>query len=309
MSYKAKIIKDSISPAGVRLVTMELTYPRFIHPEFMTHRSFARNASSSRAIPISNLVEDAINNPAGPISWGANQPGMQAARELMGAGLIIAQDAWLKARDAAVEQARILANVGAHKQIVNRLLEPFTHIRVVVTATEWSNFFALRRHPDAQPEMKYLADLMWEAMQASKPALRQPGQWHLPYIEEEDWDNALTSPDETLDTDPEAIKTLLKISTARCARVSYRLHDGAPSTIEKDLALYDRLVGANPKHASPAEHQATPDQEKYSVVNDLAETRIDPPNWRNPHLHGPFVGWVQHRKLLPDENIKTYSGE
>lgn len=296
MPFSAKVITDSLSPDGVRLTTLEISYPRFIHSEFMTHRMFARNASSSRAIPITKLIEDAIHNPVVPVHWGVNEPGMQATRELMGAGLVIAQDAWLKARDAAVEQARILASAGAAKQITNRLLEPFTHIRVVVSATEWANFFALRRHRDAQPEMKHLADLMWVAMQESTPRALAHGQWHLPYVTEQDYDDAMAAPNETLDSDPGGIETLIKISTARCARVSYRLHDGSSSTLEKDLALYDRLVGVNPKHASPAEHQATPDT--------LAHMNL----WARPHLHGPLRGWVQHRKLLPDENATSAQG-
>jgi hypothetical protein len=279
MPFEAKIVCDSISPALIRLTTLELRYPRFIHAEVMTHRAFARNASSSRAIPVERLIQDALEEPALPIHWGQNQAGMQARGELDEAGRSIVQAAWLQARDAAVAQARIMAAQGAHKQLVNRILEPFTHIRVVITATEWANFFALRRHADAQPEIRHLADLMWVAMQTSQPVDLRPGEWHLPYV----------TANEALD-----VEHALKVSTARCARVSYRLHDGKPTTLEKDLALYETLVGADPKHASPAEHQATPD-DQYLMGQ-----------WHRPALHGPFNGWVQHRKMLPNENISIY---
>jgi hypothetical protein len=171
-----------------------------------------------------------------------------------------------------------MALVGAHKQIVNRLLEPFAHIRVVVTATEWENFYKLRRHPDAQPEIKALADAMWEAHQASTPKKLEAGEWHLPYVtagEYVGYDDA----------------TLLKISTARCARVSYVAPGESTASVEKDLELYDRLVGSEPVHASPTEHQATPDKiEETGAFNQLC--------WINPQLHGNFVGWCQHRKLM-----------
>jgi hypothetical protein len=286
MPFQVKVISDSISPARIRLTTLELRYPRWIHSEILTHRMFARNASSSRAIPVEKLIQDALEDPAMPIHWGRNQSGMQAREELVGMGLEITRASWLRARDAAVEQARLMAAQRAHKQIVNRILEPFTHIRVVITATEWANFFALRRHADAQPEIKHLADLMWTAMQASKPTSLKPSQWHLPYVE--------THERETL-----SLSSALKISTARCARVSYRLHDGRASTLEQDMLLYDSLVASNPKHASPAEHQATPDRLLIGLTGM-------PILWAKARQHGPFVGWVQHRKTLPDENIQTY---
>jgi hypothetical protein len=295
LPFEVKIIRDSISPAGIRITTFELYYPRFIHAEFMTHRKLCRNASSSRAIPVSKLIQDALDRPAMPIHWGKNQPGMQANEELTGHDLFMAKEAWLQGRDRAVEIARTMMLMGVAKQIVNRILEPFTHIRVVVTATDWANFYALRRHPDAQPEMKHLADLMWDAQQASKPWLLKPGQWHLPYIEERDWDHYNSAPDETLYTDPGAINSLLMISTARCARVSYRLHDGRETSWVEDEALYQRLVGGHPKHASPSEHQATPD------IGSEAR-------WLQPELHGPFTGWIQHRKTIPGENIDFYEG-
>jgi thymidylate synthase ThyX len=206
-----------------------LRYPRFIHSEFMTHRAFSRNASSSRAIPVERLMADVENDPAMPIHWGSNKPGMQAGDELDSKAKQNAKCVWEVAREQTIIQARKMAAIGAHKQIVNRILEPFAHINVLVTATEWDNFFALRDHPDAQPEIQALAKVMREARDESVPV---EDDMHSPYHD-----------------DP-------KRSAARCARVSYLTHEGKEPTYDQDMALFERLAHANPMHSSPMEHQA-----------------------------------------------------
>lgn len=276
----AEIVADSISAEGVRLTTLQLRYPRWIHSELMTHRVFSRNASSSRAVPVHRLIDDIERDPAVPLFWGRNQPGMQAAAELNGDDRDRAGDAWHCALQAALTWAREIASAGAHKQIVNRVLEPFSHINVVVTATEWSNFFTLRRHDDAEPHIRVLADRMFEAMTASVPKLLLPGDWHLPYVT--DWTQPVGAP----------IDAPVRASVARCARVSYLTHDGRVPDIVDDLALYDRLVASAPLHASPAEHQATPDRMRWS-------------GWETPALHGNLRGWIQFRKTLRGENADT----
>ena len=299
MTITAKIIADSVSQMGVRLTTMQLRYPRIVHSEFMTHRMFSRNASSSRAIPVERLIQDVMDDPAMPVFWGKNQPGMQAAEELEGRVLHSVKSHWLMARDTAVYHARMMVADGAHKQIVNRLLEPWCHINVVVTATDWSNFFALRRHPDAQPEMRALADAMWEAREASAPKLLVPGQWHLPYVQISDMCNRW-------DVDPGTIvpahvwDEAIKLSVARCARVSYLTHEGKPPNVVDDLRLYDRLIGSTPLHASPAEHQATPD----TCATTLADSKYGIIAWQNLHQHGNLHGWRQYRKMLPNECVR-----
>lgn len=267
MSALAKVVADSISPSDKRITTMQLMYPRFIHAEFMTHRVFSRNASSSRAIPVAKMIEQVRTNPAMPIHWGKNQPGMQANEQLTGQALENAQDGWTRAAWLASNIAEEMMTAGCHKQVVNRILEPFQFIHVVVTATEWDNFFELRAHKDAQPEIQALAVAMREAMDASVPARLGYGQWHLPYVR----DSEIGVYD---------IDTLRKISSARCARVSYLTHDGKKPDIDRDIELYERLVGSRPIHASPTEHQAMPAVE--------ADARYS----------GNFQGWVQHRKLI-----------
>lgn len=281
--FSARILADSMNEYGDMLTTMELVYPRFIHPEFMTHRDFSRNASSSRAIPSMQLIEQVRHAPVYPIHWGKNQPGMQASEELKGEELQYAIEQWrLAAINASHSAERLLLGTHAHKQVVNRILEPFLPIRVVVSSTRWDNFFGLRRHPDAQPEIRYLADLMFKARERSTPRLLMKGEWHLPYVTSEEV--ALLG-----------IEIAIQVSVARCARVSYRLHNGRSTTVEEDQRLYQRLVGSDPKHASPAEHQATPDSCWFGGLFGRW--------WKNRKMHGNFNGFIQYRKTLLNERI------
>lgn len=277
MTISAIIVADSVARQGKRLTTMQLRYPRFIHSELMTHRVFSRNASSSRAIPVERLIADVMRDTAMPIHWGKNQKGMQAHEELDATERSRGRAMWRTARNRAIEQAERLHGLGAHKQIVNRLLEPFSHINVVITATAWDNFFALRRHPDAQPEIHALADRMFEAMADSEPVPLKAGEWHVPYV--------LQSEKEQIYPGMATSTAIVKLSVARCARVSYFTHEGKPPNIAEDLALYERLVGGVPLHASPAEHQARPDTFVHW-------------GWENVELHGNFEGWIQFRKEL-----------
>lgn len=275
----AKIIEDSISSEGVRLTTLQLTYNRYIHGELMTHRVFSRNAMSSRAVPVAKMIEQVRNDPAMPIHWGANQPGMQAHQQLEGAALAAAKEEWLTAARQAANRAEAMQALGLHKQVANRALEPFQWMHTIVTATEWANFFELRDHPDAQPEMRELAVQVRLAMNGSVPTLLKMNEWHLPFVSAEERGNLTMS-----------FATLCKLSAARSARVSYMTHDGKTPDLEKDLALYERLVGSKPLHASPIEHQATPDCRKH--------TSLLPEDWQGAGLHGNFIGWCQYRKII-----------
>lgn len=245
----AKIIADSISPSGDRITTMQIKFHRFVLAEFNTHRKFSRNFSSSRAIPTKKLLEQVRNEPAEPVWWGKNQAGMQANEELDNVTKARANVQWRRAAYQAANMAEQLAEIGAHKQIVNRLIEPFLYVEGIVTSTEWDNFFTLRCHPDAQPEIQALAYKMRDALESSTPKPLPSGHWHLPYIRREDWDGI---GDNTLNFWVE----LAKVSAARCCRVSYLKHDGTPATVEEELALFQRLAGGEPIHASPLEHQA-----------------------------------------------------
>lgn len=268
---KAKIILDSISPTGIRLTTLQLRYHRYIHGEFMTHRVFSRNASSSRAIPVKTMLKQVWNDPAMPVAWGANQAGMQARNELKGHKLAIAKFAWKTGAKLACLVAWSMNKIGLHKQIANRVLEPWQFIHVIVTATEWSNFLELRDHPDAQPEIGVLAKEIKKAIENSTPNKLDFHQWHLPYVSKEE---------------KELYGTMkcLKFSTARCARVSYLTHDGKLPNLDKDVILHDILVESNPIHASPTEHSACPEY-----------------NYQN--FYKNFKGWSQYRQVVEDRII------
>jgi hypothetical protein len=268
VSYEAKIIADSISPDGVRLTTLQITFPRFILAEFNTHRMLSRNSASSRAIPVKKRIEAVLTDPFVPEKFGRNQKGMQAHKEPISEhNTEEAEIAWRYAARLAIHYTRRLDKLGVHKQWSNRLLEPFSWHTVVVTATDWDNFFHLRCHPDAQPEFQKIAEMMRDVMEASTPQTVISPDWHLPY------------------TDPYAWfvpgnKHAALVSAARCARVSYLTHDGKLDP-EADLALATKLLAVG--HMSPFEHPATP-----------MDTATE--------YYGNFKGWMQYRKLIPGEN-------
>ena len=299
MSYASKILADSISPRGDRLTTFEVTFPRMVLPEFNTHRVFSRNSASSRAIPVIKQLRFVLEDPFVPSDFGENQPGMQASQNLSGDKEAAARGQWLKARDDAVDnvislltskdfgppgggvQARFEALAEAleskqtspewlnvHKQLTNRLLEPFMWHTVIVTATEWDNFWHLRTHADAQPEIREIACRMKEQLESAVPAERSEEEWHLPLTD---------------DLGPDVpIEKALRISVGRCARVSYLTHAGTRD-YEADVTLHDRLLESG--HLSPFEHQALP------VPADRGDA------WC-----GNFKGWCAYRKSIPGES-------
>ena len=235
----AKVIADSIYN-GNRLITLELEYPRYIHAEFMTHRVFSRNAQSSRAIPVATMIKKVRDSEWYPI-FMKNQKGMAAAEELSGVELTKAQHIWQMSKLEACKYAERYAELGVHKQVANRLLEPFSTIKVIVSATEWDNFFSLRISPAAQQEICILAWRIRAAMDCSTPVKVDVCNWHLPYIYESE---------QHLD-----LELIKKISVARCARVSYLNHDSQLDHA-KDIELFNQLKTS--RHLSPFEHVATP---------------------------------------------------
>jgi thymidylate synthase ThyX len=292
MSITAKIIADSIAPCGKRLTTYELVYPRFIHSELMTHRVFSRNAASSRAIPIEKMNKRILENPAEPVFWAANQKGMQAEVELDEAGKEAARDRWLAACASAVHHSREMAKLGIHKQVANRLTEPFQHMVTLVSATEYANFFALRAHPAAQQEFQVLAKAMLRLFLDNKPTALGPGEWHLPYIRTEDRLEAMTmAGDFTQSLEQKArigLEIVKKVSVGRCARTSYLNQDGVRALAD-DVSLHDRLLNdvdkGDPGHFSPFEHIAR------AEMHDIPS--------------GNFSGFTQYRKTFRNENFTT----
>lgn len=335
MAYATKILADSISEAGDRLTTMEVTFPRLVLAEFNTHRVFSRNSASSRAIPVAKQLRRVLDDPFVPEKFGRNQAGMQSFAWLDGLKHDEALRIWLRNRDRAAtgtfelllgerlsgevfgydferEFASIdMLNAGfdeairlldpkhraedladteildVHKQITNRGLETYMWHTVIVTATEWSNFFALRAHENAQAEIRSIAEEMLGLYEVNQPNLVRDRQWHLPLIQPEEHDGVFEFSEEAR-----------KISAARCARVSYLTHDGKrdPSV---DLTLYARLV--NDGHMSPLEHVATPfryNETGFKINERGVEFRAE----RTPAWSGNFHGWKQFRKFIPHED-------
>lgn len=275
----ATIIADSITDGGCRLTTWELTYPRKIHSEFLTHGMLRRNSASSRAIPAKTLRERVLAAPVIPVHWGQNQKGMQADAEV--ADTATAEKWWRDSLAVAAQSHRRGEELGLHKQIINRVIEPWMPITIIMSATDIANFFHQRNHKDAEPNMRVLARLMHELYHEYMPTYIAPGGWHIPFVDTSDIEVA-TSTEE-----------LLKISVGRCARVSYLTHNGVRDKVE-DIALHDRLArtaseGIDPMHASPFEHQAQALHPRR-YANAIQPVRI-----------GPFEGWKQYRKMFERE--------
>lgn len=326
----ARVVADSISPQGQRITTFELEYPRIIHSELMTHRLFSRNAMSSRAIPIEKMIKQVQDDPAMPVKFGKNQPGMQDAGDhnqlilefTLGSdgvakNMKYTPEQWYaKAGLVASHFAKGFSTAGYHKQIANRLLEPFQRMKTVLTATDFENFWWLRVDKDADPTIFALAEAMKKAFDESGPEPLEPGQWHTPYVDHvyefEDIDDkecavfvgycVLDEDDKPVMLTEEEAKA---ISASCCAQVSYRVLN---NTKDKALDIYEKLLSGNKVHASPFEHVCTP--MIHASCDELGEGRFA---WEDGVTHvdrkgrfwsGNLRGWVQLRQFLPNNYVE-----
>lgn len=320
----AAMLAHSVNPWDEQVMSMRLHYPRFIHAEFMTHRMFTRNASSSRAIPVQRMLDQVKNNPAMPVHWGKNQAGMQADGEhdapitLPGFAVDLGKTlengyttyidvpadpdfVWEQAMESAAYFAEALSDAGYHKQVCNRLLEPGQYMNVVMSTTDIANFFALRVHPDADPNIKELAGCMYEAYIASIPERLGEYEWHLPYIDcrRSDTGERLYF----LDNERINLNQAIKVSVSCAAQSSYRRLD---TSIDKAERLFNRLSNGAPIHASPFEHPCRPfntgeHDVRMKAYLLLKEAEVYCPE--APLYCGNFRGWTQYRKMMDHENI------
>lgn len=301
----AKIVADSVSPSGERITTFELEYPRIIHAELMTHRLFSRNAMSSRAVPIKKMVEQVMNNPARPVEFGKNQPGMQSAGPHDALVEGYEPEAWwgLAAMSAAQFALRF-DEAGYHKQVANRLIEPFQRMKAVFTATDLNNFWWLRIDADADPTIEALVKEMKTKFDESKPELLVAGEWHTPYVSHKN--TAQRGLLYYIENDGNMVfltkEEAIAISASCCAQVSYRVLN---ATKEKALDIYKKLISGNKVHASPFEHQATPMM--FNTMMKNPRLIAHPYEWEHGVTHvdrqgnfwsGNFRGWTQNRQLL-----------
>ena len=265
--YSCKILKDSINICGDRLTTMEVTFPRIVLSEFNTHRVFSRNSASSRAIPIEKIIKRIVDDPFVPEYWGKNQSGMSAFSVIE--EVDEAKKLWIETRDLMIGQVRKFLALGVHKQLVNRLLEPWCFQTCIVSSTTWDNFFNLRCDKNAQPEIRTIAEMMRDEYNSNVPELLVDGEWHLPLMDDiEELRNNFNE------------EELRKICVGRLCRVSYLTHNGVRDPNE-DIKLCNNLM--NNGHMSPFEHCAV----------SLGE----------PIQHGNFVGFKQYRKYICNEDI------
>lgn len=315
---QVEIILASTAKDCPPIWTVRFRYPRPIHGEIMTHRRFGRNARSSRAVPVKTMLNEVRSIPYVPWHWGKNQRGMQADEECNTPIYMMdwenqqmelsREEAWLHARDVAADMAEAFMNSGYHKQNPNRLLEPFSWMDTLITTTDFDNFLWLRDHKDAEPHLQDLARLLKQALDNCVYQNLEPGEWHLPYVTPTDIQNVLVRPsveDEAMfdATGLTGDELLRCISAARCARISYKPFDGDPS-YERELERYNMLVTSDRVHASPLEHQAKPDSLFTVSTSTLIRDEVvggSETRWREPQLHGNLEGWIQARKLIPNE--------
>lgn len=268
---ECQVIADSIM-GGTRITSVQVKYPRFILPQLNTHRVFSRSTASSRAVPTTKLIDMVRKEPVVPVHWGQNQAGMVAEQQLDKGRAAAAESVWREAAHFAANTAQLLADIGVHKQVVNRILEPFMWAETIITATEWDNFFKLRIADDAQPEIQALAKAIKKAMDESVPV---PRPWHLPYLSEDELnDNSFLG----------KYTKKAKISAARCARVSYLNHNKLKPSVDEDLKLADRLIEAG--HMSPFDHQA--------LFNEVEMYRNENRNFQN---------WKPYRAILESNGV------
>lgn len=329
----AQVIAYSMSPEGIRLITMEVTYPRLVLAELNTHRMLSKNSASSRAIPFNKMLENLTGR---PVRFGEANPGMQDKGQDFDTNVewdhpayTVAPDfvagslgktstgpaqMWTIAKQFAVSFSKAFYKAGFHKQVYNRLTEPFQMMKTVISGTEWNNFFWLRDHDAADPTLRELARVMWEAIPCGSEALiLEPGEWHLPYIEAVR--NTAGTLNYFIEADEPGMWTLLEerpaieVSSARCAAVSFRNTDYG---VDKSQEVFARLVGEDRKHASSFEHQATPMEPTHFAgrLGDDAINTGEPETWQEGVSHmtrdgqlwsGNLKGWIQHRKLISGE--------
>jgi hypothetical protein len=344
---KTTAICDSIGERSPRLHTQLWVAPKFIHQESLRHRAvyimdflrsefdpdFSFSVSSSRAIPTHKLLNEARSpyQMAKPVEWGSAQPGMSPGAEVDDTKRVVDMVDVLRdlnwhdgvmvnrflTRREAVENlwdlhgeisARIaeamITYTDVHKSIPNRLIEAHVHVHCGATATYngWMNFYGLRLDGAADPTLRALAEASWRTWNESEPRVLRSGEWHLPFVDDETWHSYTSMP-----ATPDEVQTMIKVSAGRMARLSYRDFDDAPITVERALAIYERLVGSVPIHASPAEHQATPDDVKEGPATRAAIAGpqfIRTNDWQHPEQAGNLgPGWRQFRKMLPKEAV------
>ena len=310
---KATIVADSISAHSPRLTTFSVRFHQFVLAERNTHRSFSRSDRSTRAVPFERLAAEVHDDPAMPVEFLKAKRGMGGGEPMVGKELEFAQRRWNQDATQALANAGAAHASGEARESVNARILPYIYTNSIITSCEPGllNFFGLRLDRAARPEIRVLAELMWATWNESEPKKLLPGEWHIPLADYTDgWTGhkcpncgGLGCPKCGGTGESYISEQIRKVSAARCARQSFSY--GKQHSIEEDLALYERLVNAIPKHLGPLEHIATPDVPRVWPADILGwddSQTSDLPFWKNPHLHGNLPGWIQFRKTIPNES-------
>lgn len=285
--------------------------------EILTHRMLSKNCSSSRAIPINRMLGYIEDNMALPVYLGRNKSGMQAVEEIEDKepALSVWRDSFYQVEDSVNK----LLDLKVHKQIANRLTESYQMMKVVISATDWENFWNLRLHKDAQPEFLLLVYKMFKAMGQSTPTLLRAGEWHLPYVEicqgeavEDTYYFYYENDESGTRADGQQYEVRMTLeeakqrSAASCASVSYRTEALTEKSIEN---IFNMLIKAEVVHSSPLEHQATPMKPSWWTMSGFEDTNLvdDVETWEEGITHmrrtgdlcsGNLTGFIQYRHLL-----------
>lgn len=300
-----KLLKYSCSNEAIHLYTFEVEIPRVILAEWNTHGIMNSNAQSSRAVPVAKLIEQVQKNPYYPPIWGKNQRGMQAYERNDELVWGMPVDAfWQDCINDACNKAHALDQAKYHKQIANRVIEPYSHTKLVISGTEWDNFFNLRIHHAAEPNIREMAIQIYQTMRTASPQSLNPGEWHLPYIDTYHNKNGkivYSFKGKKLTTEQ-----AIRVSLACIAKVSYRSLDPSPEAVDKIINTLFPDDGS-PIHASPSQHIATPFQYPYDADEwQVGESHRDKQGWS---WSAQLRGWCQYRKTIPNENCEFFTHE
>lgn len=336
-----KIVADSKNRQGDRLTTMLITFPRIILAELNTHRMLSKNSASSRAIPFEKMVNAVRSIGFTPIAWQKDHKGMQGTEYFTDPEMLATLDIdWNMAKIDAIERATLLHNSGVTKQYCNRMLEAYMMHTVLISGTEWENFFSLRcpqyQYQSSGPLYRSWNDLVnsifksganrdvidaLENMSLIDRLKNNTGQAeiHMMALAESMWDAYNASNPKELNSgewhipfedqiaDDIPIKDRIKLATAMAARTSYTIiGDEKIISNEKLINIHDKMAKQDPFHASPFEHCAKvmADEEYHNFVKGY---------W---HMNGTvsifdtettgwcrnFKGFIQYRYLLESDN-------
>ena len=311
---QVKVIQDSLSPTGDRLVTFEIETYRYIWAEVMTHRQLSRNAQSSRAVPSKTVLkvnEDFVR----PIIYGKNKAGMSSTEEFNELESAEIQKVWDSAANYTFAASLQLNKLGLHKQWANRITEPFSKIKAIISATEWNNFFWLRIDPEAaQPEIVDLANKMQKAMQDSIPLQLNAGELHVPYVDREvgfDLSDEIRYYIGGQDEGELSKEEALRISASCCCQVSYRKLD---DSFNKAMEIWDKLFSGPKPHMSPTENQAVAlGSNRASIIQRVLPSYlpegISHTDREGNLWSGNFKGFIQHRKIIEARQPKVFEGK